>query len=92
MALRLGVPAPVRPDVDGWAPCAGARESSEPVACNLGRLAAGAEVRLDLSFRVGVGTTVGTGKADVDVRPMDSDFNFLPDVNDADNLVRMTYR
>ncbi|MET8548092.1 hypothetical protein [Micromonospora zamorensis] len=92
VALRLGVPAAVRPDVDGWAPCSGARESSEPVTCNLGRLAAGAEVQLDLSFRVAEGIPLGTGKADVDARPMDGEFDFLPDVNDDDNVVRMTYR
>jgi hypothetical protein len=93
VALQLGVPAPVRPDVDGWAPCGGEpQNTSEPVTCDLGRLAAGAEVRLDLSFRAGVGITVGTGKADVDVQPMDSNRNVLPDVNRADNLVQMNYR
>ncbi|WP_030489525.1 hypothetical protein [Micromonospora chokoriensis] len=93
VALRLGVPASVRPDVDGWAPCGGEpQNTSEPVTCDLGQLAAGAEVRLDLSFRVAKGIVLGTGKADVDVRPMDSGFDFLLDVNDADNQVRMTYR
>ncbi|PYC72553.1 hypothetical protein C7C45_08965 [Micromonospora arborensis] len=93
VALRLGVPASVRPDVDGWAPCVGEpQHTSEPVTCNLGRLAAGAEVQLDLSFRVAEGIVLGTGKADVDVRPMDSGFDFLLDVNDADNQVSMTYR
>ncbi|MET7667096.1 hypothetical protein [Micromonospora luteifusca] len=93
VALRLGVPASVRPDVDGWAPCGGEpQHTSEPVTCDLGRLAAGAEVRLDLDFRVAEGVALGTGKADVVVRPMDSEFNFLLDVNDADNQVSMTYR
>ncbi|MFI6066300.1 hypothetical protein ACIA47_13675 [Micromonospora sp. NPDC051227] len=91
--LRLGVPAAVRPDVDGWAPCGGEpQHSSEPVTCTLGRLAAGAEVRLDLNFRVAEGVALGTGKADVRVWAMDAGFDFLLDVNDADNQVRMTYR
>ncbi|MEU8423774.1 hypothetical protein AB0C15_23180 [Micromonospora sp. NPDC048835] len=91
--LRLGLPASVRPDVDGWGPCGGEpQHTSEPVTCRLDRLAAGAEVRLDLSFRVAEGITLGTGKADVDVRPMSSGFNYLMEINDADNLVQMTYR
>ncbi|MCM0675863.1 hypothetical protein NCC78_14365 [Micromonospora phytophila] len=93
VALRLGVPAAVRPDVDGWAPCRGEpQETREPVTCDLGRLAAGAELTLTLSFRVAAGTALGTGTAEVDVRPMDSAFTFLPDVRDADNTVRITYR
>ncbi|MEH0927850.1 hypothetical protein [Micromonospora sp. CPCC 205558] len=91
--LRLGVPATMRPDVDGWGPCVDEpQRTSEPVTCTLGRLAAGAEVRLDLSFRVAEGGTLGTGKADVDVWPMDSGFRHLMEINDSDNRVRMTYR
>ncbi|MCG5447343.1 hypothetical protein NIE79_006112 [Micromonospora sp. NIE79] len=91
--LQLGVPAAVRPDVDGWAPCGGEpQHSSEPVTCLLGRLAAGAEVRLDLSFRVAEGVALGTGKADVRVWAMDAGFRNLLEINDADNQARMTYR
>jgi hypothetical protein len=91
--LRLNVPAALRPDVDGWAPCRGEpQDTSQPVTCDLGRLEAGAELKLTLSFRAAPGTTVGTGTADVDARPMDSEFNFLPDVHDADNSVRIAYR
>ncbi|WP_433313315.1 hypothetical protein ACQP0U_29400 [Micromonospora sp. CA-269861] len=91
--LRLGLPADVRPDVDGWGPCSGEPQNSKnPLTCTLGRLAAGAEIRLDLSFRLAEGIALGTGKADVDVRPMDSGFDYLLDINDADNQVKMTYR
>ncbi|MBM0234029.1 hypothetical protein JNW91_20580 [Micromonospora sp. STR1_7] len=91
--LRLNVPSAVRPDVDGWGPCGNEpQETSQPVTCDLGRIAAGAEVTLTLSFRAAVGATVGKGSADVDVRPMDGDFNFLLDPKDTDNVARMAYR
>ncbi|MGC4867000.1 hypothetical protein ACLQ3B_16380 [Micromonospora sp. DT53] len=91
--LQLDVPAAVRPDVDGWAPCRGEpQHSRQPVACNLGRLAAGAEVRLDLSFRVAEGVALGTGKADVSVWPVGAGFRNLLETNEADNRVLMTYR
>lgn len=90
VVLRLGVPAAVRADVDGWDPCAGVHDTVEPITCRLGRLAAGAEMRLDLDFRVLEGITLSTDKADVDVQPMDSERDVLPDVNRANNLVQMT--
>ncbi|MEW2432140.1 hypothetical protein AB0877_29375 [Micromonospora sp. NPDC047644] len=89
VVLRLGVPAAVRADVDGWGPCAGVLDGVEPITCRLGELAAGAEMRLDLDFRVLEGITLSTDKADVDVQPMDSERDVLPDVNRADNLVQM---
>ncbi|MFF4878210.1 hypothetical protein [Micromonospora sp. NPDC000668] len=93
VSLRLNVPPVVRPDVDGWAPCRNEPQTTqEPVTCDLGRLEAGAEMTLTLSFRAGQGVTVGTGTAEVDARPMDSGFNFLLDTHDADNVVRIAYR
>ncbi|MET8230839.1 hypothetical protein ABZS77_09205 [Micromonospora sp. NPDC005298] len=91
--LRLNVPPAVRPDVDGWAPCTNEpQDTSEPVTCGLGRIPAGAEVTLTLSFRAAKGAPVGTGNADVVARPMDGDFNFLLDRQEADNQVGMVYR
>ncbi|MEU4472155.1 hypothetical protein [Micromonospora sp. NPDC023888] len=91
--LRLGVPEPVRPDVDGWRPCAGEpQHTSEPVTCNLGELAAGAEKRLDLSFRVAKGVALSPGEAEVQVRPRDSGAEFMVEINDADNVDWMAYR
>ncbi|MEV1317862.1 hypothetical protein AB0J14_17480 [Micromonospora arborensis] len=89
VGLRLGVPAVVRADVDGWEDCVGVHESTEPIICRLPELAAGAEMRLDLDFRVAEGITLRTDKADVDARPLDSEGDDLPDVNDSDNLVQM---
>ncbi|MEH1167245.1 hypothetical protein V6V47_17860 [Micromonospora sp. CPCC 205539] len=93
VALRLNLPAAVRPDVDGWAPCSGGPQyTSQPVVCDLGRLAAGAEVKLELDFRVAEGIALGTGKANVDAWPIDSEKNRLLELHDADNRVQMTYR
>ncbi|MFI7487134.1 hypothetical protein ACIBXA_01975 [Micromonospora echinaurantiaca] len=93
VALRLGLPAALRPDGDGWAACRNKPETTrEPVTCDLNRLDAGAEVRLTLGFRAAAGATVGQGTADVDARPMDSRFDFVAEVNESDNLVRIDYR
>ncbi|MEU8088549.1 hypothetical protein AB0B57_33650 [Micromonospora sp. NPDC049101] len=89
LALRLGVPAVVRADVDGWERCSGVPETIDPIVCGLGQLAAGAEIRLDLDFHVFKGDTVSTDKADVEVQPMDGERDVLPDVSRADNLVQM---
>ncbi|TNH23529.1 hypothetical protein FHG89_26910 [Micromonospora orduensis] len=91
--LRLNLPSTVRPDVDGWAPCTNEpQDTSQPVTCGLGRIGAGAEVTLTLSFRAAEGAPVGTGTADVEARPMSGDFTFLLDLKDADNRVAMAYR
>ncbi|MEU8114548.1 hypothetical protein [Micromonospora sp. NPDC048947] len=93
VALRLGLPAAIRPDGDGWAACRNDPESTgEPVTCDLNRLEGGKELRLTLGFRVAAGATVGTGKAEVDVRPMDASFDFVEEVYDPDNTVVITYR
>ncbi|WP_433551624.1 hypothetical protein ACQP08_29435 [Micromonospora zamorensis] len=93
VALRLGLPATVRPDGDGWAACRNDPETTrEPVTCDLKGLDAGKEVVLTLGFRVAAGTTVASGKADVDARPMDADFDFVEEVYDPDNTVVITYR
>ncbi|MEU8168264.1 hypothetical protein AB0B97_17390 [Micromonospora sp. NPDC049004] len=93
VALRLGLPAAVRPDGDGWAACRNDPEKTrEPLTCDLNQLGAGKEVRLTLGFRVAAGTTVGTGKADVDARPMDASFDFVQEVYDPDNTAVITYR
>ena len=92
VALRLGLPAAVRPDGDGWAACRDdPAKTGSPVTCNLNQLGAGKEVRLTLGFRVAAGATVGTGKADVDARPMDASFDFVQEVYDPDNTVVITY-
>ncbi|GGO11110.1 hypothetical protein [Micromonospora parathelypteridis] len=93
VALRLGLPASLRPDGDGWAACRNDPETTrEPVTCDLNGLKAGKDVLLTLGFRAAAGTTVGTGKADVDARPMDADFDFVEEVYDLDNTVTITYR
>ncbi|NYH43524.1 hypothetical protein HNR22_003251 [Micromonospora jinlongensis] len=93
VALRLGLPATVRPDGDGWAACRNDPETTrEPVTCDLKGLDGGKEVVLTLGFRVAAGTTVAAGEADVDVRPMDADFDFVEEVYDPDNMVVITYR
>ncbi|MGC4817800.1 hypothetical protein [Micromonospora sp. DT63] len=93
VALRLGLPAAVRPDGNGWAACRNDPEKTrEPLTCDLNQLGAGKEVRLTLGFRVAAGTTVGTGKADVDARPMDASFDFVQEVYDPDNTAVITYR
>ncbi|MCF0096952.1 hypothetical protein [Micromonospora sp. MH99] len=93
VALRLGLPAAVRPDGDGWAACRNDPEKTrEPLTCDLNQLGGGKEVRLTLGFRVAAGTTVGTGKADVDARPMDASFDFVQEVYDPDNTAVITYR
>ncbi|MFG1841189.1 hypothetical protein [Micromonospora sp. NPDC049175] len=93
VALRLGLPAAVRPDGGGWTACRNDPETTrEPVACDLDGLGAGKEVLLTLGFRVAAGTTVGTGKADVDARPVDADFDVVEEVYDPDNTVEITYR
>ncbi|MEK8109255.1 hypothetical protein NKG94_40240 [Micromonospora sp. M12] len=93
MSLRLGLPPTIRADGDGWAACRNEPKTTrEPVTCDLSRLDGGKEVRLTLGFRVAAGATVGTGTADVDARPMDAGFEFVEEVNDADNLVAITYR
>ncbi|MEU8155245.1 hypothetical protein AB0B94_16410 [Micromonospora sp. NPDC048986] len=93
VALRLGLPAAIRPDGDGWAACRNDPESTgEPVTCDLNRLEGGKELRLTLGFRVAAGATVGTGKAEVDVRPMDASFDFVEEVYDPDNIVVIAYR
>ncbi|WP_433648962.1 hypothetical protein ACQP2C_18590 [Micromonospora zamorensis] len=89
VVLRLGVPAVVRADVDGWETCSGVPESVDPIICRLGELAAGAEMRLDLDFHVFEGIKLSTDKADVEVQPMDGERDVLPDVNRSDNLVQM---
>ncbi|MET8528865.1 hypothetical protein [Micromonospora sp. NPDC005172] len=91
--LRIGLPAAVRPDGDGWAACRNDPEKTgQPVSCDLNKLGAGKEVRLTLGFRVAAGATVGTGKADVDARPMNASFDFVEEVYDPDNTVIITYR
>ncbi|MET8039926.1 hypothetical protein ABZU25_03550 [Micromonospora sp. NPDC005215] len=93
VALRLGLPAEVRPDGSGWATCRNDPETTrEPVTCDLNRLEAGKEIQLTLGFRVPAGTTVGTGRADVDVRAMDANFDFVEEVYDVDNTVSISYR
>ncbi|MEW1590304.1 hypothetical protein AB0283_33200 [Micromonospora vinacea] len=93
VALRLGLPAAIRPAGDGWAACRNDPETtSEPVDCDLNRLDGGKEVRLTLGFRVAAGVTVGTGKADVDARPMDAAFDVVAEVYDVDNTAVITYR
>ncbi|MCZ7378294.1 hypothetical protein [Micromonospora sp. WMMC250] len=89
VVLRLGVPAVVRADVDGWETCSGVPESIDPIVCRLGQLAAGAEMRLDLDFHVFEGDKLSTDRADVEVQPMDGERDVLPDVNSGDNLVQM---
>ncbi|MEV7330996.1 hypothetical protein [Micromonospora sp. NPDC093244] len=91
--LRLNVPSDVRPDVDGWAPCTNEpQDTRQPVTCGLGRIGAGAEVTLTLSFRAAEGAPVGTGSAVVEARPMSGDFTFLLDRQESDNRVAMAYR
>lgn len=93
VALRLGLPPALRPDGDGWAVCRNDPETTrQPVSCDLNGLKAGAEVQLTLGFRAAAGATVGQGTADVDARPMDSRFDFVEEVYDIDNLVRIDYR
>ncbi|MGV9215885.1 hypothetical protein ACTFTM_28875 [Micromonospora sp. RB23] len=93
VALRLGLPEAVRPDGDGWKACRDdPAKTGSPVTCDLNQLAAGKEVRLTLGFRVAAGVTVGTGKADVDARPMNASFDFVEEVYDPDNTVVITYR
>ncbi|MEU8182519.1 hypothetical protein AB0B85_12635 [Micromonospora sp. NPDC049044] len=93
VALRLGLPAEVRPDGSGWAACRNDPATTrEPVRCDLNKLEGGKETQLTLGFRVPAGSTVGTGKADVDVRAMDADFDFVEEVYDVDNTVSVTYR
>ncbi|MEV7985163.1 hypothetical protein [Micromonospora sp. NPDC085948] len=93
MALRLGLPAAVRPDRLGWADCRNDAETTrEPVTCDLDGLDGGKDVLLTLGFRVAAGTTVGTGKADVNVRPMDANFDVVEEVYEPDNTVEITYR
>ncbi|MGW5582235.1 hypothetical protein [Micromonospora chokoriensis] len=89
VVLRLGVPAVVRADVDGWERCSGVPDSVDPIICRLGQLAAGAEMRLDLDFHLFEGDKLSTDKADVEVQPMDGERDVLPDVNRGDNLVQM---
>ncbi|MFI6271188.1 hypothetical protein [Micromonospora zamorensis] len=93
VALRLGLPATVRPDGDGWAACRNDPETTrEPVTCDLFGLDGGKEVVLTLGFRVAAGTTVPSGRADVDARPMDAKFDFVEEVYEPDNTVVITYR
>ncbi|MEU8328048.1 hypothetical protein [Micromonospora sp. NPDC048839] len=93
VALRLGLPTAVRPDGAGWAACRNDPETTrEPVTCDLNGLGNGKEVLLTLGFRVAADTTVGTGKAEVDVRPMDANFDFVEEVYEPDNSVEITYR
>ncbi|MEV4765422.1 hypothetical protein AB0J89_22670 [Micromonospora chokoriensis] len=92
VALRLGLPPAVRPDGSGWAACRNDPETTqEPVTCDLNGLGAGKEAKLTLGFRVPAGTSVGTGKADVDVRAMDANFDFVDEVYVPDNTVSITY-
>ncbi|MFF0151131.1 hypothetical protein [Micromonospora sp. NPDC005203] len=93
VSLRLGLPTAVRPDGAGWAACRNDPETTrEPVTCDLNGLGDGKEVLLTLGFRVAAGTTVGTGKAEVDVRPVDVNFDFVEEVYEPDNTVEITYR
>ncbi|MCG5456104.1 hypothetical protein PSH03_000991 [Micromonospora sp. PSH03] len=93
VALRLGLPAAIRPDGGGWAACRNDPGTTrEPVTCDLNRLEGGKELRLTLGFRVAAGATVGSGKAEVDARPMDSAFDFVEEVYGTDNTVVITYR
>ncbi|MBQ1021862.1 hypothetical protein KBX71_28840 [Micromonospora sp. D93] len=93
VALRLGLPEAIRPDGDGWAACRNDPQTTrEPVTCDLNRLEGGKEVRLTLGFRVAADATVGTGKADVDARPMDAAFDLVEEVYGVDNKVVITYR
>ncbi|MFI6260966.1 hypothetical protein [Micromonospora sp. NPDC051006] len=93
VALRLDLPPELRPDGDGWTVCRNDPETTgEPVSCDLSSLKAGGEIRLTLGFRAAAGATVGKGSADVDARPMDSRFDFVEEVYDSDNLVRIDYR
>ncbi|WCN80954.1 hypothetical protein [Micromonospora sp. LH3U1] len=93
VGLRLGLPAAIRPDGDGWAACRNdPATTGEPVTCDLNRLEGGKELRLTLGFRVAAGATVGTGKADVAARPMDATFDFVEEVYEVDNSVTITYR
>ncbi|SCG55999.1 hypothetical protein [Micromonospora coxensis] len=93
VALRLDLPAALRPDGDGWAACRNDPDTTgRPVTCDLGRLDVGKERRLTLGFRAAAGAGVGAGTAEVDVRPMDEGFDFLPDVDPGNNTVRIDYR
>ncbi|MCO1598776.1 hypothetical protein M8C17_26865 [Micromonospora sp. RHAY321] len=93
VGLRLGLPAAVRADGDGWKACRNDPETTQqPVTCDLDGLAAGREIRLTLGFRVAAGARVGTGQADVDARAMDADVDVVEEVYEPDNLVRITYR
>ncbi|MDO3702654.1 hypothetical protein Q3W71_13345 [Micromonospora sp. C28SCA-DRY-2] len=93
VALRLDLPAALRPDGDGWSACRNEPEATrQPVTCDLNRVEAGAEVRLTLGLRATAGAAVGQGTADVDARPMDSRFDFVAEVYDSDNLVKIDYR
>ncbi|MGB2568434.1 hypothetical protein ACPFP2_08290 [Micromonospora citrea] len=93
VALRLDLPPALRPDGPGWAACRNdPGTTGRPVTCDLTRLDAGKERRLTLGFRAAAGAGVGAGTAEVDVRPMDEGFDFLPDVEPADNTRRIGYR
>ncbi|TDB75935.1 hypothetical protein [Micromonospora sp. KC723] len=93
VALRIDLPPALRPDGAGWAACGNdPGTTARPVTCDLSRLAAGREHRLTLNFRAAAGSEVGEGTAEVDVRPTDEGFDFLPDVRPGDNTIRIGYR
>jgi len=93
VSLRLGLPAVVRPDGSGWAACRNDPQTTrEPVRCELNRLEGGKTIQLTLGFRVVAGSTAGAGKAEVDARPLDADFDVVEEVFDSDNAVMITYR
>lgn len=73
--FRLQLPPQVVADVDGWAGCAGADHTTNPITCRLGTLTAGAEWQLALDVRSSADP--GTGRGSVWVGPLDRSGDFL---------------
>ncbi|WP_431927438.1 hypothetical protein [Micromonospora wenchangensis] len=93
VALRLDLPAALRPDGDGWSACRSAPGTTGgPVRCEVGGLAPGAEIRLVLGVRVAGDDPPGAGTAELTAHALDADHRGVAEVVEYDNVTALGYR